>query len=346
MEHYDIIIIGAGPAGLRAAQVLSGNKRGVLILEKNPVPCQKICAEGITAKVLELKYFPRECITKEFYTISTFFQKKHRVKFNSEKPLACCISRVKMGKLMAEKAIALGTKINYNEKVIGIARIGSNKIQIKTHKNIYLTNNLIGAEGMHSITRNFLKLPVSKCGFGFQYKIKGSQTQMELHLNTKLFGPLYCWIFPNREYFYVGSGSERGILKPDKIKTNLDKFIEQRGINNMGAKMQSAGLNIDYRGFKFGNIFLTGEAAGLVQNLTGEGIFNALVSGEEVARTILDHSYQAKGIKEMIKSKNNQEMPKKLYKFCPTIISILFYLAPLALKIPIIKRRLEKAGFH
>ncbi len=346
MEIYDVVIIGAGPAGLRASQVLSRNGKKVLVLEKNTVPCQKICAEGVTSKTLKLHYFPRECITKKFYNIEAIFFGKRKISFSSKEPLLCSINRVNMGKTMSEEAIKHGSTIKYCEKVLSIKKETDGALIIETDKNSYKSKQLIGAEGMHSVTRNFLNIPVSKCGFGIQYKIRGYYKNLELHLNTKFFGPLYCWIFPNDNFFYLGTGSEKEIMTPNQIKTNLSEFCKKHKINIDNAEIQSAGLNIDYQGFKFGNIFLAGESAGLVQNLTGEGIYNALVSGDEIANLILDPSFETKEINEMIESKRDQERLKQIYNFCPTLISFIFFLAPFLAKIPIIKRRFEKAAFH
>ena len=51
---YDVIIVGAGPAGLRCAEILGQSKLSVLLLEKNAKMGQKVCAGGITRKDLAI----------------------------------------------------------------------------------------------------------------------------------------------------------------------------------------------------------------------------------------------------------------------------------------------------
>jgi flavin-dependent dehydrogenase len=58
-------------------------------------------------------------------------------------------------------------------------------------------------------------------------------------------------------------------------------------------------INFDYRGFQFNNIWLVGDAAGLASGLTGEGIHPAIVSGEAVARRIIDPAYPADEINQV-----------------------------------------------
>lgn len=50
-------------------------------------------------------------------------------------------------------------------------------------------------------------------------------------------------------------------------------------------------MDTEYKGIYFNNVFLVGDAAGLVSPFTGEGIYQALILGEDVAKTILDPSY-------------------------------------------------------
>jgi flavin-dependent dehydrogenase len=54
METFDVIIVGAGPAGLRCAEILATSELSVLLLEKNEKMGQKVCAGGITRKDLAI----------------------------------------------------------------------------------------------------------------------------------------------------------------------------------------------------------------------------------------------------------------------------------------------------
>jgi len=59
-------------------------------------------------------------------------------------------------------------------------------------------------------------------------------------------------------------------------------------------------INYDYQGWKFGRIFLIGDAAGLASGLTGEGIYPAIISGEETARVIIDRDHNPVVLEGMI----------------------------------------------
>ncbi|WP_456473237.1 NAD(P)/FAD-dependent oxidoreductase, partial [Desulfolithobacter sp.] len=65
-------------------------------------------------------------------------------------------------------------------------------------------------------------------------------------------------------------------------------------------KAKAALISFDYRGYQFDRTWLVGEAAGLASGLTGEGIYPAIVSGEAVARKIIDPAYPATEIASIV----------------------------------------------
>jgi len=53
MEKYDVVIVGAGPAGLACAKELSKGSKTILLIEKNKIIGPKVCAGGLRKKVLK-----------------------------------------------------------------------------------------------------------------------------------------------------------------------------------------------------------------------------------------------------------------------------------------------------
>ena len=64
MKSYDVIIVGAGPAGLRCAEILAGSSLSVLLLEKEEQPVYKVCAGGITRKDIAILNLPAHLIER------------------------------------------------------------------------------------------------------------------------------------------------------------------------------------------------------------------------------------------------------------------------------------------
>jgi geranylgeranyl reductase len=84
------------------------------------------------------------------------------------------------------------------------------------------------------------------------------------------------------------------------MKKNFLEWLKLKKINIAEATYEAFVINCDYQGYKFGDTFLIGDAAGLASGFTGEGIYQALISGEEIAKLILDNSYEPEKLKRII----------------------------------------------
>lgn len=100
MEKYDITIIGAGPAGLEAAKVLSESGKKVVILEKNSIIGKKVYGGGITTKDFALGVPPENADRqfKEVILRTPFVS----CKIKSDKPFVATIAREKLGNFLAK----------------------------------------------------------------------------------------------------------------------------------------------------------------------------------------------------------------------------------------------------
>lgn len=95
-NHYDVIIIGAGPAGLSAGAQLAKAGKKVIILEKNSDIGDKVCAGGLTKKDFSELGLPRKIIEKEFKHINLYFGRRI-VKFELKEPWIWTCDRRKLG---------------------------------------------------------------------------------------------------------------------------------------------------------------------------------------------------------------------------------------------------------
>lgn len=98
-------------------------------------------------------------------------------------------------------------------------------------------------------------------------------------------------------------------------------------------------LDYDYQGYRFKNIFLVGDAGGFVSGLTGEGIYQALISGEEIGKIILDKNYNSNKINELLKIKRKHNKLMNFLIRCGKFRTIIFYTGILLLKISYFKKK-------
>jgi len=192
------------------------------------------------------------------------------------------VQRKNLGKWQAGRI--KGVEIKTNSKVTEITKDGV----VVNNSEKYSYKFLVGADGSYSAVRRYLGLKTKKSGVGLQYLVRTNRfNELEIFLDQKLFGVGYAWIFPYKESASVGCCS----LTEKNLKANFEKWLDKMNINVAGAEYGAQCINLNYKGFKFGNVFLTGDAAGLASSITGEGIYEALVSGEEIAKMILDSNY-------------------------------------------------------
>jgi flavin-dependent dehydrogenase len=167
---------------------------------------------------------------------------------------------------------------------------------------------LIGADGSSSRVRKYLRLDSGPMGVGIHYRIPGSFDSMEWHLNTKLFGNGYSWIFPFRNHASVGIYTDGTTLQPKEMLHGLQNWAAGCGIDLTGHKPRAGLINYNYQGWRFGNKMLIGDAAGLASGLTGEGMYPAIVSGESAARAIIDPGDRADDLHRLIRKQQSHRL--------------------------------------
>ena len=294
MEKFDVIIVGAGPGGLRCAEILSKTDKKVLLLEKNPEIGPKVCAGGLTRKSVRLLNIPDEIL--EHTTESCIFNAPGiKTKLEFGKAFGYTVSREKLGQWQLEKIKNTGVEVRTEAEVIEITK---NSIKLKTGE-VFEYEYLVGADGSNSAVRKFLEIPTRKMGVAFQYMIEQKFPDVEFFLDSKRFSIWYSWILPRKDCTSVGFGCYPKLMPMNIARENFEKWAGENKIDISKSKFEAFPINCDYRGFHFGNVFLIGDAAGLVSTYTGEGIYQALASGEEVANIILNPEHKQKKIKEI-----------------------------------------------
>lgn len=294
MKQYHTIIVGAGPAGLACATHLAKNGKEVLLLERNRQIGPKVCAGGLPSMALSLD-FPQDLLEKSF-TSQRIFTNWQQATIRDDRPIISTVDRGRLGRWMEQQARAAGVEIRTGAQAVQIE-----DDQVATGEGHFGYRFLVGADGSSSLVRRTLGIPTERMGVGINYQIPGDFNNMEWHLNTRLFGNGYAWVFPHQDSASIGVYASPNRVRPKMLLASLHTWARNFGIELQSRQPRAARINFDYRGWRFGNRFLVGDAAGLASGLTGEGIYSAIVSGQEVARTILDAKYRAEDLEKLIK---------------------------------------------
>ncbi len=335
MESFDVVIIGAGPAGLRCAETLGNSRLKVLVLEKNKEVGPKVCAGGLTGKDIEYLNLPQDLIDFQYDEIKLHVKNSCSTIKHSDN-FAYTIDRKNLGQWQLKK---LGQykqiEVRTNSKV---SKIEKKYIIVNNKKILY--KSLVGADGSTSIVKRYLGIKPKDVNIAIQYIIPTNKyKEFEVFSDPELFAAWYAWIFPHKDYVSIGCGCNPEILSSKELVTNFKDWLGKNKIDISKGRYEAFVLDYDYQGHQFENIYLIGDAGGFVSGLTGEGIYPALVSGEEIGKIILDPGYKSKKIEDLLKirGKHNQLMGLliKYGKFRATI----FYIGMLLLKIPYFRKK-------
>ncbi len=342
--YFQAAVIGAGPAGLSCAAFLSRHGVRVCIIEKNNTVGHKVCAGGLTWNGLANR-IPESLIERAFPVqhIKTPLQD---ISVSAPHPIIATVSRKKLGLFMLEEATASGAEFLPRLRVTAISD-GTLTLQQKNGNRLLNVkyDYLIGADGSNSLVRRYLALPTSRVGIGLNYQVPGEHATMEWHLHARYFKNGYGWIFPHSTTFSIGAFADASSIKAHLLKDNLVRWAGKIGIDLTDRQCRAQYVNVDFRGWDFGHVFLAGDAAGLASALTGEGIHPAIVSGETIARKIIHPDGDCKQLTHLLKNHRRHGRLVHLTGKNTTMNVLLSELLVLALRTKVLNfHRLEMTG--
>lgn len=299
--QYDVIICGAGPAGLSAAITLANAGASVAVIEKYSLPREKTCAGILTAKAIA---FLEENIPT--LDIRQFLSSNKIVLFYKNEISACLqvnnpliwVDRKKFDSELLNICKALSVEIIQNQKIKSL--YPEKNMLCLDNSQVMFYNYLIAADGVHSKIRTLLQIPAVSSAFCLQYYFSPT-TRTDYMKNIQLyFGhvPLgYSWVVPNHEFTIVGTGS----FMKDYNAINLQKkhdalcthLFSDAALKRRGAYVPIGGLNREIA-YPYENIVFVGDAAGLANPLTGEGIYHALLSGTLASKAYVNTQKKSK----------------------------------------------------
>ncbi len=298
LEAFDVIIVGGGPAGLQCARELAQSQLKVLLLEKNAVFGNKLCAGGLTLKDMQVLPLPDHLIQQKIFK-AALHSRRRTAETVTPVPYIFTVDRRELGKYQRSLLDATEVEVRTQSQV---REIGDHKLTLKNGEE-YSFRFLVGADGYASLVRRHLGLKVRKKLLGFQYTIpvQEEHPKLEMFLDSRRFHLWYAWIFPHGNSISVGCCCDPDRIDLQRVKAGFHSWIEESGIDPGQSTLESCPIAYDFQGFKFEHIFLVGEAAGLASGFTGEGIFQALVSGQEVARMIMDPEHKPEALTQVLK---------------------------------------------
>ncbi len=293
----DVIIAGGGPAGSVAAFVLASAGYPVTVLEKQKFPRYKVCGAGLTHKILqEIPFDIWSVIDSRVHTFRFSTRFGETFERSSPDPLIYCTMRDKLDNYMLSQAQVAGAKVLFGEQVTAVAPQGD-MIKVVTRTGEYLCRKLIGAEGATGkVSRSAGLWRDMLPGLAWEAELEIDPGALErirqtVFLDWGSFPGGYGWLFPKSAHISVGVGGPAALSRHmmPYYQRFLD-YLKETGIQvNTTLSLKSWPIPVRVRSgrFRAGNIFITGDAAGLTDPLTGEGIYYAVRSGRIAAEEVM-----------------------------------------------------------
>jgi digeranylgeranylglycerophospholipid reductase len=293
---FDVIVVGAGPAGSMAAKTCAENGLKVLLIEKRQeIGTPVRCAEGISKQGLkrfveiDRKWIAAEVIGAKIYAPDgTEITMAEEMAGNE---VGFVLERKIFDRHLARLAAKAGAEVIVKTAFISFERRdGRLKVKMRRMGEEWEveTKILIGADGVESkvgrmagIIRTLRKSEIESCAQYLMSNVEIDENYTYFYLGNELAPGGYAWIFPKgNKCANVGIG-----VLPSKAKANakyyLDKFIEKFGIEGKIVELVCGAVPVygEIETAVSDNIMLAGDAAYHSDPITGGGIANALCAG-------------------------------------------------------------------
>jgi geranylgeranyl reductase family protein len=306
-ETHDVVVVGAGPAGSTAAQVLAQRGLSVLLLDKAAFPRDKLCAGLLTWKAVDVleRVFGE---TAEGLLATGVFNAAlpgYRIRFR-ERTIAAgemfypfhLTTRRIFDKHLLDRAIKAGvdarleTRVAAVEPATGLVRLADGRE--------FRGRYVIGADGVASLVRTACPFDRAawKAGLGgaMEFYLPRDDALLSGRVHEDLHAPYptvyagflragYGWVFPHKDKLAIGIGGHSA-RHAKEFRPKFREFVEFLGLPPELADT-AKGHGLPYGNYIetpwHGRVMLVGDAAGLVETLFGEGIYYALRSGELAA---------------------------------------------------------------
>ncbi|HZT39811.1 MAG TPA: geranylgeranyl reductase family protein [Bryobacteraceae bacterium] len=299
-SHYDVVVVGGGPAGAMTAYHLARAGLRVAVFEARRFPRDKACGGGLQLRAARRIPFDISPIVRgTMRRMSVSYGLKDFHTRASSDPLVYTVLRSEFDEHLIRCAELAGAFLFQNTPGHAFHVASGGKLTIETGRGVFTADCLVGADGANSRVRPFLN---SRSEYFWQAAVYCeipehmlNTDEMQWDCMTVDWGTLpsgYAWAFPKNGYVNLGAGGPTAMAK--YLKTYAARFAESSRVVKRGLAQQ-----LKFIGHQLptltratrvakSSVLLVGDAAGLVEPFTGDGISFACESAEIAARCIRD----------------------------------------------------------
>jgi len=312
---YDLIVVGAGPAGASAARTAAQLGLKTLLLEKEKIPRSKLCGGGVTPKVLKLLDFslPSELI--ECTVRSTRIHVGERCyNLETDRTLVYMTSRSEFDSFLTNKALEAGVELRDGTLVYKAAATDS-YAEVKTADRSFQSKVLIGADGMGGPTasggRFYERWKPDQVTYAIESEVLvgekgiqdfiGERSYFDIYFGVSPAG--YGWVFPKDDHLTVCVGCRLSRLRDAHELFNgfVKRIPELQGYEIPKPQAHLIPLGGAAKVPSVADrMLLAGDCAGFAEPLLGEGIYFSILGAQIAAQVAAQACQKEKFDKEFL----------------------------------------------
>jgi geranylgeranyl reductase family protein len=282
VEEYDVAVVGAGPAGSSAATAAARAGARVVLLDRAEFPRYKTCGGGLIGP--SLRNLPGEPPVRAQITRASFTLRGGRTRTRvSAIPLVATATRLELDSWLVSAAGAAGADVRAPCRVLDVED-GPEHATVRTDEGDLRARVVVAADGTSSRTARQIGVELARVDLGLEVELDigahAAEWQDRIHLD---WGPIpgsYAWVFPKGDSLTVGVIAARG--RPDATRAYLRGFLRAQGLDGQRVLHESGHLTrtrTPSSPLGSGGVLLAGDAAGLLEPWTREGISFGVRSG-------------------------------------------------------------------
>jgi len=287
-----VAVLGGGPAGSFAAERLANAGLRTIVFDEK-LAWEKPCGGGLTYKAYQQYPFliDNDTPKKLIHDTTLAAPNAGEVKMPLSRPLVI-YSRLDLNRMLLLRAERAGAAIE-KARVLSIER-GERGWRLRTQGGVAEADFCIVATGARNPLREVgtewsAKDTMSALG----YYVPASRDQIDIQFLPQLEG--YIWVFPRCGHLSVGICGKGEPAQA--LRVRLERYMDERGMAWRGSKFYSHMLpSLESPGWKNNRVagdgwMAVGDAGGLVDPITGEGLYYAMRSGDLASRVVLDDAH-------------------------------------------------------
>jgi geranylgeranyl reductase family protein len=295
VERFDVLVVGAGPAGSAAAMELVRGGASVLLADKARFPRDKPCGGGLTGRAL--RYAPCDVSPVVEHVVDRFVIRvgyRRRFAGRSGPPLIRMTQRRRLDAYLVEQAAREGVDFRDGAPVSALA-LDEGGVRATVAGTSVRASFVVGADGANGVVTRAAGLGEGiHCGVALEGNVPWAVLDDAPYRETAWveLGVVpggYGWVFPKGDHANLGVGG--WLAEGPKMRAHLARLARQHALD--------ARHLTDVRGHRLpmrqlgapaarGRVLLVGDAAGLVDPLSGDGIYEAFVSARLASEAILE----------------------------------------------------------